>query len=206
MANAGGNNNNTSVRKHEAVTGEGHRVEDDGWHEPYETTVPKAPKEAPKTPPKRYMTRYQAAMIIVRWVERRFDQVFWRCERCDRESPYAPSYHHSRVSNFGICESCHSEQRQDDLQRDFDDFDLKRSRFDPDYDGMDNLRWVGPRNTREHLRAWAVHDKRADPRYMYKKRFAMFHEELMMVTWHPSRVAKWLEMGEDVLDMMMGTD
>ena len=37
-----------------------------------------------------------------------------------------------------------------------------------------------------------------------KEKFDAIHEELMMATWHPDRVSKWLEQGEDVLDMMMG--
>ena len=37
-----------------------------------------------------------------------------------------------------------------------------------------------------------------------RKQFRILHEELMMATWHPDRVSKWLDQGEDVLDMMMG--
>jgi len=37
-----------------------------------------------------------------------------------------------------------------------------------------------------------------------KIRFDSLHEELMAVAWHPDRVSKWLDHGEDVLDMMMG--
>lgn len=37
-----------------------------------------------------------------------------------------------------------------------------------------------------------------------RRQFRILHEELMMATWRPDRVSKWLEAGEDVLDMMMG--
>ena len=37
-----------------------------------------------------------------------------------------------------------------------------------------------------------------------KSRYDALFEELMMATWRPDRVSKWLEAGEDVLDMMMG--
>ncbi len=40
----------------------------------------------------------------------------------------------------------------------------------------------------------------------HKTRFDRFHEELMAKTWHPTRVARWLEHGEAVLDMMLGVD
>jgi hypothetical protein len=180
----------------------------DDWHESLPT--PRAPPTtpAPKVKAKpQFRTIDDAALFIVRWVERRFDQVFWTCRRCVRWGPCVPE-HHSRVSNFGICESCHNEVTDDDLQSDvnYRYGRYARSRFDPDYDGMDNLRWVGPRNTRDNLRAWAVHDKRLEPFYWHKKQFVHYHEELMAAAWHPSRVAKWLEQGEDVLDMMMGTD
>lgn len=192
MANAGSSYTHTAVHPH--------GTEYDGWHEPLVAAV-----QTP--PPRRPASRYEAAVIIARWIVRRFDEVFWTCKRCERWGPCVPQ-HHRYISNFGICESCHNETRDDDLQSDIDfrTGRFARSRFDPDYDGMDNLRWVGPRNTREHLRAWAVHDKRLEPMYLHKKRFSMFQEELMKVTWHPSRVAKWLEQGKDVLDMMMGAD
>jgi hypothetical protein len=197
---------NTAVHKHETATGEGHRVVDD-WHEPYSNEPVTPPKAQPKAL-KRPATAYEAAMVIARWIDRRFPQVFWYCKRCVRWGPCAPE-HHSRVSNFGICESCHNETRDEDLQIGCIDFRagrFARSRFDPDYDGMDNLRWVGPRHTREHRRAWAVHDKRLEPFYWHKKQFVRYHEELMAAAWHPTRVAGWLEQGEDVLDMMMGVD
>ena len=37
-----------------------------------------------------------------------------------------------------------------------------------------------------------------------KSRYDALFEELMMAAWHPDRVSKWLDQGEDVLDMMMG--
>jgi len=37
-----------------------------------------------------------------------------------------------------------------------------------------------------------------------KERYDQIHEELMQVAWHRDRVSKWLDHGEDVLDMMMG--
>jgi len=37
-----------------------------------------------------------------------------------------------------------------------------------------------------------------------KSRYDALFEELMMATWRPDRVSKWLDQGEDVLDMMMG--
>lgn len=37
-----------------------------------------------------------------------------------------------------------------------------------------------------------------------QERMNALKEELMMSTWHPTRVSAWLEKGEDVLDMMMG--
>jgi hypothetical protein len=46
----------------------------------------------------------------------------------------------------------------------------------------------------------------ADRFFAHKTRFDRFHEELMAKAWHPSRVARWLEHGEEVLDMMLGVD
>lgn len=199
MSNAG-SSSTTAVRKHE--------TEFDGWHEPIVESPVAAPVAAVRTPPRRPASEYEAAVLIARWIERRFDQVFWRCERCDRESPYATAHYHAYVSNFGICASCHNETRDDDLQREFDDMDLKRSRFDPDYSSTDNLRWVGPRHARETRRVETMHNRRLDQDperfFVHKERFDRFHEELMAVTWHPSRVSHWLEQGEEVLDMMMG--
>ena len=37
-------------------------------------------------------------------------------------------------------------------------------------------------------------------------RTKLFKEELMMTVWHPNRVQKWLEAGDDVYDMMCGAD
>lgn len=39
---------------------------------------------------------------------------------------------------------------------------------------------------------------------MSEHRVRVFKEELMATAWHPNRVEKWLEQGEEVLDMMMG--
>lgn len=36
------------------------------------------------------------------------------------------------------------------------------------------------------------------------ERYEALHEELMMAAWHPDRVAKWLNHGEEVLDNLMG--
>jgi hypothetical protein len=206
MANAGSFYTNTAVHQH--------GTEYDGWHEPLESPMA-APVAAvqmrPRTPPRRPASEYEAAVMIARWVERRFDQVFWRCHRCDRESPYATAHYHAYVSNFGICHSCHNETLHDDLQSESDDWDRGRTPSDPDYSGYStggSLRWVGPRHTRERRRIEAMHNRRLDQdpgRFaIHKEQFDRFHEELMAKAWHPSRVSHWLEQGEDVLDMMMG--
>jgi hypothetical protein len=204
MANAGSSNNNTSVLAHEAATGGGRRVVDD-WHEPYyDEPAPVTPPKAPKRP----LTAARAAKLIRRWLVWRFDKVFWYCARCSRRGPALPE-HHSRISNFGICESCHNDALDDDLQADVNDHDMGRTPSDPDYTGYSTggcLRWVGPRFERDNSFASRVQAKRLDPFYWHKKQFDRYHEELMAVAWHPSRVAKWLEQGEDVLDMMMGVD
>jgi hypothetical protein len=52
----------------------------------------------------------------------------------------------------------------------------------------------------EYLDALRTKQRKA----LRKSRYDALFEELMMAAWRPDRVSKWLEAGEDVLDMMMG--
>ena len=54
------------------------------------------------------------------------------------------------------------------------------------------------------LDAFAALVRKQQRKVLRKERFTAIFEELMMVAWRPDRVSKWLEAGEDVLDMMMG--
>jgi hypothetical protein len=45
--------------------------------------------------------------------------------------------------------------------------------------------------------------EKLEPR-LRKSLFGMYHEELMAKAWHPTRVARWLDAGEEILDMMLG--
>lgn len=56
----------------------------------------------------------------------------------------------------------------------------------------------------ETTRGYVTRIHSLQPAIRQKERLAILREELMMATWHPNRVSKWLEAGEDVLDMMMG--
>lgn len=84
------------------------------------------------------MDRTTAARAIVAWVEKRFYREFWYCKQCAWDG-YAVYEHHSRISNFGVCTSCHS--HEDIEQMDYE-CDMGPSKT---YHAERKLRWVGPR-------------------------------------------------------------
>jgi len=94
-----------------------------------------------------------AARVIVAWVEKRYEKVFWYCKWCVR-SGFAFREHHGRISNYGVCETCHNQEDQEEMDY---ECDMRPSK---EFHAMRELRWVGPRMERERERVSALMEKR----------------------------------------------
>lgn len=93
-----------------------------------------------------------AARVIVAWVEKRYEKVFWYCKWCGGDR-FAVPEHHSRISNYGVCCGCHN--TEDIEQMDYE-CDMGPSK---EFHARRELRWVGPRMERERKREEALMDK-----------------------------------------------
>lgn len=108
-----------------------------------------------------------AARAIAAWVEKRYQNVFWHCNRCGK-SEYATPFHHSWISNFGVCKGCHDEEDSEQMDDEGACDNCGNcyvcrgtSKYMKEFHARRALRWVGPRTKKNNQRVEALIEKRA---------------------------------------------
>lgn len=127
-----------------------------------------------------------AARAIVAWVEKRFYREFWYCRQCAWKG-YARYEHHSEISNFGVCSSCHN--HEDIEQMDYE-CDMGPSKTFHDERA---LRWVGPRMERHYDRLEATRPRweaAMERRFAEQRRAVEERERMDYAAW---MIARWIE-------------
>lgn len=129
----------------------------------------------------------------------------WDC----RQAPATRTFLHMTKGHFPLCDSCFEFADHDDDY--LETCTCLHPEGAPDATICRACTRVIVRCTCQNPAHFGIWGRRCftcngvtDPFFTHRARFALFHEELMQKAWHPIRVARWLEAGEEVLDMMMG--
>lgn len=141
-----------------------------------------------------------AARAIVAWVEKRFYREFWYCRQCAWELGYANYEHHSRISNFGFCTSCHSQEDSEQMDEEAScdncgDCYVCRgtSKYVKEFHARRALRWVGPRMERHYDRLEATRPRweaAMERRFAEQRRAVEERERVDYAAW---MIARWIE-------------
>lgn len=128
-----------------------------------------------------------AAWAIAAWVEKRFYKEFWYCRQCAWEGGYPEYEHNHRISNYGVCESCHNQEDYEQMDYECDMGPCK------EFHAKRRMRWVGPRMQKHYDRLEATWPRRKAAMERERERERRVAEEREMFEYAAWRIARWID-------------